>query len=108
MIHEKQTSYRNIVKGAAIFGGVQIFQMLITILRGKAVAIFLGPAGSGVAALFASTTNIIIQFSSLGLGLSAVRDISQANESGDLERMSRVAIVFRRWVWLTGLLAGTA
>ncbi|HEY1023900.1 MAG TPA: O-antigen translocase [Sphingobacteriaceae bacterium] len=106
MTDSKKKSYRNIIKGTAIFGGVQIFQILLTILKGKLVAVLLGPAGSGIAALFISTTNIITQFSGLGLSFSAVRDIAQANEVGDQQRMSRTIKVFRRWVWFTGLLGG--
>ena len=103
---KNKSSYRSIIKGTAIFGGAQVFQILITIMRGKIVAILLGPTGSGITALFSSTTNIITQFSGLGLNFSAVRDISQANESGDITRISRVVKVFRSWVWFTGLLGG--
>ena len=36
-----------------------------------------------------------------GLGTSAVRDVAAANESGDLNRISKVVTVFRRLVWIT-------
>jgi O-antigen/teichoic acid export membrane protein len=101
---EKSASYLSMIKGTAIFGGVQVFQILITILRGKLVALMLGPSGSGLAAIFLSTANIITQFSGFGLNFSAVRDISQAHESGDLGRITRIIKVFRRWVWVTGIL----
>jgi len=99
--------YRNIVKGTAIFGGVQVFNILITILRGKFVALFLGPAGMGVSALMTSTVNMINNISSLGLGMGAIRDISIANEKENLEKLSLVAKIFRRLVFITGILGAS-
>jgi O-antigen/teichoic acid export membrane protein len=98
------STYRGIAKGTAIFGGVQVFQMLINILRGKFIAILLGPAGMGVYSLLLSTINIINQTTSLGLNLGAMRDISMANEEGDTEKLSVVAKIFRRLVFITGCL----
>ena len=46
-----ENGYRSILKGTSIFGGVQIFQILINLIRGKFVAMFLGPAGMGAASL---------------------------------------------------------
>lgn len=98
-------NYRGIMKGTAIFGGVQVFQILVNIVRGKFVAMFLGPEGMGIMSLFTSTTNTINQFTGFGLQLSAIKDISQANEAGDMSRLSRVTAVFRRLTTITGLLA---
>ncbi|MDP5081485.1 MAG: oligosaccharide flippase family protein, partial [Winogradskyella sp.] len=39
-----------------------------------------------------------------GLGTSAIRDIAAANESGDQNRISKIVSIFRRLVWITGLL----
>lgn len=72
----KEKEYRSIVKGTAVFGGVQVFQILVNILRGKFIALLLGPAGMGVSALLTSTVNTINQMSSLGLSMGAMRDIS--------------------------------
>lgn len=105
MADQNQSSYRSIVKGTAIFGGVQVFNILINLLRGKFIAMLLGPTGMGISSLYTSTTSTITQFTSFGLNLSAVREISAANETGDLEKLSRVARVFRRLVLFTGILA---
>ena len=42
---EEQSSYRQIVKATSVFGGVQGFNILISIIRSKVVAVLLGPAG---------------------------------------------------------------
>lgn len=76
-------SYRNIIKGSSFFGGVQIFNILITLIRGKFVAIILGPEGMGISALFNSASNTLQRFSSLGLSQAITRDV--ANEKSSLE-----------------------
>lgn len=105
MYKDKQV-YRGIIKGTAIFGGVQVVNILINILRGKFIAIFLGPVGMGVYTLLFSSVNTIIQFSGLGIGLSAVKDISIANESGDIRQISKVIMIFRRLVVASAIMGG--
>lgn len=101
---ETQHSYRQILKATSIFGGVQVFQILIAIIRSKFVAILLGPSGMGIVGLFNSTIDVINQFSKLGLDTSAVKDIAVAHNSGKPERIQMVISSLRRLVWLTGLL----
>lgn len=101
---ESQSSYRNIMKATSVFGGVQIFNILISIIRSKFIALFLGSAGMGVVGLLNSTTSLIGGITNFGLGTSAIRDVSAANSSGDNTRVGLVVSVLRRWVWVTGAL----
>ncbi|MDI5950746.1 O-antigen translocase [Flavobacterium yafengii] len=101
---ENQSSYRNIMKATSIFGGVQVFIILISIIRSKFIALFLGSAGMGVIGLLSSTIGLIGGISNFGLGISAVRDVSAANSSGDDSRVGLVVGVLKRWVWVTGIL----
>ena len=75
--------YRGILKGTAIFGSVQIFQILIAVLRGKIIAIFLGSQGMGLSGLYTTSLAMIITLSSLGINLSSVRYISQIKNDTD-------------------------
>lgn len=54
--------------------------------------------------LLQTTTNLIGTLTSLGIDISAVRDISEANGTNDAKRIARVITVFRRWIWVTGIL----
>ncbi|MBE6400944.1 MAG: O-antigen translocase [Verrucomicrobia bacterium] len=99
----KQSSYRQVFKATSIFGGAQVFTILIGIVRSKLVAVFLGTAGVGINGLFTSPLALISSISSLGIPFSAVRDIAHANEQGNAEGVSKIILAFRRWVWLTGL-----
>ncbi|MEI6348840.1 MAG: oligosaccharide flippase family protein [Bacteroidota bacterium] len=101
---KQENSYRQIVKATSIFGGVQVYNILIAIIRTKFIAIFLGPAGMGISGLLTSTLSLINSFSSLGLGSSAIKNIASANSSGNENKIALVITVFRRLVWITGLL----
>ncbi len=97
-------SYRSIFKATSLFGGVQLYQIIISVVKSKFVAILLGPAGMGLQGLYQSTLDLIKSVSALGLEQSAVRDISEANGSGDLNRVSRTVETVRKLVWVTGSL----
>ena len=92
------------MKATSIFGGVQVFNILISLIRSKFIALFLGPAGMGIAGLLVSTTNLIASFTNFGLGTTAVKNISEATSGGDSNRANTVVGVFRKLLILTGLL----
>lgn len=100
----KENAYRNIFKATAVFGGVQVFKILITIIRSKFIAVLLGPAGMGINSLLTSTLGIISGLTNFGLATSAVKNVAAANATGDENRIATVVSVFRSWVWITGLL----
>ncbi len=103
-IPKEQSSYRQIIKATSIFGGVQVIGIIIAIIRSKFVALLLGPSGMGIAGLLTSTTGFIAAITNFGLRISAVKDISAANDSGDESQISKVATTLRRLVWFTGIL----
>lgn len=99
-----KNSYRDIMKATSVFGGVQVFNILISITRAKILAILLGPIGIGIANLLTSTTDFIGYSTEFGLGTSAVRNVAAANSTGLQRRISVVVTVLRRLVWVTGIL----
>ncbi|PHR69111.1 MAG: O-antigen translocase [Lutibacter sp.] len=92
------------MKATSIFGGVQVFNIIIAIIRSKVIAVLLGPAGMGIAGLFNSSIGLVGNLTNFGLGRSAVKNIAEANESSDSIRIAKVAKIFRKLVWITGLL----
>lgn len=101
---EAQSSYRQIMKATSLFGGVQVFNIVITIIRTKFIAVLLGPLGMGISGLLTTTTSFIGGLTNFGLGTSAVRDIASAHGKGDNDRITTVVSVFRKLVWATGFL----
>lgn len=104
MASKYNSSYRSIFKATSIFGGVQIYQILIQIIKSKFVAILLGPAGVGIMGLYQSGLQLVQQFSSMGLANSAVRDVSEANGFNDIHKIAKIVTIVRKLVWLTGFL----
>lgn len=100
---DQKSSYRSIFKATSLFGGVQVYQILIQIIRSKFIAVLLGTSGVGILGLYQSSTDLIKQLSSLGLSQSAIRDVSEANGSGDFNRISKTVTVLSKLVWATGL-----
>ena len=103
---ESDNSYRSILKGTSIFGGVQVFQMLIALIRGKFVAILLGPEGMGISSLLNSAATPLQQFSSLGINLAIVKEVS-ATQS-DTSRLTIVIALCRKILLFTALLGAVA
>jgi len=103
-VQGQTSSYRSIFKATSLFGGVQVYQILIGIIKAKFVAVLLGPAGMGIQGLYQSTLDLIKCITAFGLEQSAVRDVSEANGSGDADMIGRTVATAQRIVWLTGTL----
>jgi O-antigen/teichoic acid export membrane protein len=100
----QQSSYRQIFKATSLFGGVQVFQILIGVVRVKFVAVLLGTAGVGIIGLLNAPLQLIMSITGLGIAFSAVRDVSEAHSTGDQRRIALVIKTLRRWSRFTGLL----
>lgn len=103
--NKDENSYRSILKGTSVFGGVQVFQILINMVRGKFVALFLGPDGMGVSALLTSATGTVQQFGSLGLNLAIVKEVA-ANRDRP-ETTATVLGVAKKLIYATALLGAS-
>ena len=104
MNDKKTSAYRRIVSSTAIFGSAQILNILVNIIRGKLVAYILHSAGMGIASIFTSAANTIQQFALMGLNMSAVPSISQANNDADPQVLAFTIRLVRRIVLLASLL----
>ncbi len=101
---DTKDSYSHILKYTGLFGGVQGLNLLISLVRSKVVAILLGPDGMGLVSLFNSVIAFVSQGTSLGVSFSAIRQLSEAYESGDNERIEYFIKVLRSWSFLAALL----
>lgn len=104
MTNNDKSSYKQILKSTSIFGGVQAFNVIIQIFRSKIVAVLLGPTGMGFMGLLNSTLLLVSSMTNFGLARSAVREISQSNASEDKNKISHTISIFRKLVWITGIL----
>ena len=99
-----ETSYRQIFKATSLFGGVQIVNIIITVIRSKVVALLLGPAGMGIFGLFTTATNLIKEGTGLGLATSAVRTVAEVHAKQNDKELGVIIAVLKKIIWLTALL----
>lgn len=99
-----RNTYGNIFKALTLFGGVEVIQILISILRSKFIALLLGPAGMGINNILVSTTNMVNGFTGSGLQTSAVREVSKAHTANDQQKIDTVISTLQVLVWFTGFL----
>lgn len=98
----ERASYKGILKATSLFGGLQVFTILIQVIKSKIIAVLLGAEGVGIEGLFKSGIELVQSFTGLGLSNSAVRDVAEANGTKDVAKISRIVFVIRRLVWVTG------
>jgi len=98
---ESKNSYRQVMKATSLFGGVQVFNILVSIVRSKFIALWIGPAGYGIASLFTSTLGLISGMTDFGLDKSAVKDISFNYNSESTTSVSRTIQILKRLVWFS-------
>lgn len=103
---ERPSSYRRILESTALMSAAALINMAIGMLRTKAVALLLGPAGVGLLGIYAAIADLAQTLAGMGLVSSGVRQIAEAAGTGDGPRVARVAQVLRRVSLLLGLLGG--
>lgn len=91
------------MKATSLFGGVQVFNILIAIVRSKFVALWIGPTGYGITALLNSTLNLIMGMTNLGLDKSAVKEISFNYNNENIQKVSRTIQILKRLVWFAAI-----
>lgn len=101
---QKGSTYGQILRSTALVGGSQVVSVGIGIVRTKAMAVLLGPAGFGLMGLFSSISDLTQAVAGLGINNSGVRQMAEAAGSGDTEWLARTATVLRRAAVGIGLL----
>lgn len=100
---DQKSSYRQIIKSTSVFGGVQFLNILLNIVRSKAIAMFLGPSGMGMYGLMTTTLTFLGGITNFGLGTSAVKNVAEAHASENALKLSRTIIVLNRCALITGV-----
>lgn len=98
----QENSYRTILGRISAFGGGQVFTILVNILRGKFVAMFLGPEGMGISSLLVSATSSVQQFAGLGVNTAAMKEIASSKDNPEALRKIMTAVTWL--IWATAIL----
>lgn len=79
------SSYRTILRSSSIIGGAQVINIAVSLVKMKAVAVLLGPAGVGIVGLYLNLVQTASTVSALGFGNVGTRQIATAQaEGGDI------------------------
>ncbi|MDI9258256.1 O-antigen translocase [Flavobacterium sedimenticola] len=99
---DSQSSYRQIIKSTSVFGGVHVFNIVISLIKSKFIALWIGPAGVGMIGLFNSTLNLISSFTNAGIETSGVKAISASEKDPGL--LAKEFSILKRLVWISGII----
>ncbi len=103
---QPSAGFRSIFRNTLLLGGAQICQAIISLARGKLTALFIGPEGMGITSLLNSSTTLLQQVTSGGIGMSGTRELSHTVEHRPV-LSAGTAIAIRR-IALAGALIGAA
>jgi O-antigen/teichoic acid export membrane protein len=90
-----------VLNATSLFGGVQFINIILRLIRSKAIALLIGPIGMGISNLLLTTMELINGLTNLGLERSAVKDISLANTNSNSKNVAITISILKKLVWLT-------
>ena len=99
---DKVSSYRRILKTSSITGGSSIINILIGLLRTKALALLLGPSGIGLVGLYTGLMGTATTIASMGIGTIGTRQIAEAISKEDV---AALIVIKRAMFWGVLMLA---
>lgn len=99
------TSYDHVLKYTGVFGGIQGLKMLVSFVRNKLTAKFLGTYGVGLISVYNSISEFLISASNLGVPLNATQRSGELFNDGSAGEIEHFVMVVRTWVLWTAVLA---
>jgi PST family polysaccharide transporter len=102
-----KSTYGQILKSTSLIGAASLVNLAIGVIRAKAVALILGPAGVGLNGLYTSITTLAENIAGMGITSSGVRQIAKAAASGDDIRVAKTAAVLRKTSLALGVIGAS-
>ena len=97
-------SYRSIVKATGVFGTMQVFRTIISVISSKFVAVYLGPIGFGLLSLLNNAVNIIVAVTNFEFLTVATREIALVNRTTDESKLFKTIALLQRMAVVIGVL----
>ncbi len=89
---------RGLVKSMTLIGSAQAVSIVLTILRIKALAVLLGPAGIGLLSVFQTLLDTVRTAAGLGLNVSGVRQIARTKSDFAAQKQVRKVLIAAHWI----------
>lgn len=103
----KEGIYSHVLRYTGLFGGVQGIVVLLSFVRNKFAALFLGSLGIGLIDIYNRTCNLFTAFFSLVTPVAATRSLSVIATTGDRTQLAEQVRIIRSLTLLTALLGCT-
>jgi O-antigen/teichoic acid export membrane protein len=97
-------NYSIIFKSTFLFGFVQFFNILAKVILNKVAAVTMGSQGIGLIGLYNSAIGMLKTGTSLGIPITAVRDVSESNQKNDIELLSKTIVTTNKTIIITASL----
>jgi antigen flippase len=94
--HGPKGTHGEILKSSAMVGGSQLLNVIVGMVRTKAIAMMLGPGGFGLFGLYNSISSLVQTLAGMGINGSGVRQIAAAASMGEEGRIAETSFVLRR------------
>lgn len=89
-------------KTTSIVGSVQVFSLVISVVRSKFISAFLGAEGVGVLGLFQAVVSLMGNFTGMGIEAASVKTISEYSENHHRQEITKKITIIRRLVIISG------
>ena len=96
MTRGSKGTHGEILKSSAMVGGSQLLSVVVGIVRTKAMALMLGPAGFGLFGLYSSIASLAQTLAGMGINGSGVRQIAIAASKQEVSRIAETSFILRR------------
>jgi enterobacterial common antigen flippase len=94
--HRSKGTHGEILKSSAMVGGSQLLNVVVGMVRTKAMAMMLGPAGFGLFGLYNSISSLVQTLAGMGINGSGVRQIAAAASKQEDGRIAETSFILRR------------
>jgi O-antigen/teichoic acid export membrane protein len=101
-MRSNSNSLKSILKATSLIGGLQVFIIIVNIVKSKLIAVLLGPSGFGLFGVLTSTLGLISGFTNFGLSVSAVKNITESSKISN-EVIGESIYVISKVALVTGL-----
>lgn len=96
-------SMSRVLKYTGLFGGVQGFNVLMSMLRNKITALLLSTRGMGLISAYSQATELVSAATGMGIAFSAIQRIAQLHARGDSRALAHYVRLVRSWAMIVGI-----
>lgn len=105
---DAKKSYGQILKSSALLGSSSAVIAVVGLLRNKAIAYIMGPAGAGWWGLCWAISELARSIAGVGINNSGVRQIAASVATGEHQKIARTVVTLRRVSLVLGVVGALA